>query len=196
MLHGNGKWFITKMLQRIREQKKQREQLRLGALGQTLVPMMETEVPDDLKCFICHGLYKDAVALRCGDSFCGDCIYENVKTAALNNRVCLCPQCQEPVRINDLLSNAVLCKSVDDFKNGPQPSPEVSNSLSSDNTSRASSPSFNTSESAPSKSTTPLPPIEINQPSPTIKTNSGRKKRNFIGVRPFKKFFAFFDRHP
>uniref|UniRef100_A0A7E4V5T4 E3 ubiquitin-protein ligase RBBP6 n=1 Tax=Panagrellus redivivus TaxID=6233 RepID=A0A7E4V5T4_PANRE len=96
MLHGNGKWYITKMLQRTREQKKQREQLRLGALGQTLAPTMETEVPDDLKCLICHDLYKDAIILRCGDSFCGDCIYETVKTAALNNRVCLCPQCQEP----------------------------------------------------------------------------------------------------
>uniref|UniRef100_A0A7E4W3A5 SP-RING-type domain-containing protein n=1 Tax=Panagrellus redivivus TaxID=6233 RepID=A0A7E4W3A5_PANRE len=91
-----------------------------------------------------------------------------VKTAALNNRVCLCPQCQEPVRINDLLSNAVLRKSVDGFKNGPQSSPEVSNLPSSDNTSRASSPSFDSSESAPSNSTTPLPPIEINQPFSTI----------------------------
>lgn len=50
------------------------------------------EIPDDLICAICKGIFKDAVMIPCcGSSFCDDC----VRTALLESEENECPDCKE-----------------------------------------------------------------------------------------------------
>lgn len=50
------------------------------------------EVPEDLICAICKGIFKDAVMIPCcGSSFCDEC----VRTALLESEDNECPDCKE-----------------------------------------------------------------------------------------------------
>jgi E3 ubiquitin-protein ligase RBBP6 len=50
------------------------------------------EVPEDLICAICKGIFKDAVMIPCcGSSFCDEC----VRTSLLESEDNECPDCKE-----------------------------------------------------------------------------------------------------
>lgn len=50
------------------------------------------EIPEDLICAICKGIFKDAVMIPCcGSSFCDEC----VRTALLESEDNECPDCKE-----------------------------------------------------------------------------------------------------
>lgn len=50
------------------------------------------DVPEDLICAICKGIFKDAVMIPCcGSSFCDEC----VRTALLESEDSDCPDCKE-----------------------------------------------------------------------------------------------------
>eukprot|EP00698_Gefionella_okellyi_P012746 TRINITY_DN3451_c0_g4_i1.p1 TRINITY_DN3451_c0_g4~~TRINITY_DN3451_c0_g4_i1.p1 ORF type:complete len:985 (-),score=214.67 TRINITY_DN3451_c0_g4_i1:243-3197(-) len=70
-------------------------------------------VPKDVKCGLCHGMYKDPRLLKCLHSFCRSCIQRRVDASAFE-----CPSCATVVHVNkddvDLLPvNAPLATQVE-----------------------------------------------------------------------------------
>lgn len=71
------------------------------------------EIPEELICTICKGIFRDAVMVPCcGSSFCDDC----VRTALLESEDNECPDCKEKeTSPGSLIPNRFLRKSVADF---------------------------------------------------------------------------------
>lgn len=71
------------------------------------------EIPEELICTICKGIFRDAVMVPCcGSSFCDDC----VRTALLESEDNECPDCKEKeTSPGTLIPNRFLRKSVIDF---------------------------------------------------------------------------------
>lgn len=82
------------------------------------------EIPEEIICTICKGIFRDAVMVPCcGSSFCDEC----VRTALLESENSECPDCNEKdTSPGALIPNRFLRKSVSDFL------AESSNTLSRD----------------------------------------------------------------
>lgn len=83
------------------------------------------EIPEDLICAICKGIFKDAVMIPCcGSSFCDEC----VRTALLESEDNECPDCKEKgTSPGSLIPNRFLRNAVAAFQ------AESSNVMSRDN---------------------------------------------------------------
>lgn len=71
------------------------------------------EIPEDLICAICKGIFKDAVMIPCcGSSFCDEC----VRTALLESEENECPDCKEKgTSPGSLIPNRFLRNAVTTF---------------------------------------------------------------------------------
>jgi E3 ubiquitin-protein ligase RBBP6 len=71
------------------------------------------EIPEDLICAICKGIFKDAVMIPCcGSSFCDEC----VRTALLESEDSECPDCKEKgTSPGSLIPNRFLRNAVSAF---------------------------------------------------------------------------------
>ncbi|KAM4031661.1 LOW QUALITY PROTEIN: E3 ubiquitin/ISG15 ligase TRIM25-like [Anomaloglossus baeobatrachus] len=59
--------------------------------------MASASMKEELTCSVCLNIYTDPVSLKCGHSFCQECI-ENVRKAQLGSSSLTCPECREEVQ--------------------------------------------------------------------------------------------------
>uniref|UniRef100_H3AFR0 Tripartite motif containing 35 n=1 Tax=Latimeria chalumnae TaxID=7897 RepID=H3AFR0_LATCH len=76
---------------------------------------------DEMTCPICQELFKDPVTLRCGHTFCRECVCEYWK----GNAIPACLICRADSAISDLITNYTLRNIVDTYKKvGKKPKEE------------------------------------------------------------------------
>jgi E3 ubiquitin-protein ligase RBBP6 len=90
-----------------------RDNVRNEPVEQQFVEKKPREIPEEIICTICKGIYRDAVMVPCcGSSFCDEC----VRTALLESENNECPDCNEKdTSPGALIPNRFLRKSVADF---------------------------------------------------------------------------------
>uniref|UniRef100_A0A7E4VFI0 E3 ubiquitin-protein ligase RBBP6 n=1 Tax=Panagrellus redivivus TaxID=6233 RepID=A0A7E4VFI0_PANRE len=121
LLHCDGRWMVHKMVMKARETKMMHEERKRNIVvlspvaKKARVKSESGEVPEELKCAICSSVFRDAVTLRCGDSFCAGCIEAQITKAARDGKLCRCPQCQEMIGIGDLAANKSLREAARGF---------------------------------------------------------------------------------
>ncbi|XP_075198042.1 E3 ubiquitin/ISG15 ligase TRIM25-like [Anomaloglossus baeobatrachus] len=81
--------------------------------------MASTGLRKELECSICMSVYTDPVTLRCGHSFCRDCI-NNMRDTDGGSGVYLCPECRATFRKWPPLQRSIsLCNVVENFLSTP-----------------------------------------------------------------------------
>ncbi|KAM4036327.1 uncharacterized protein ACNLHF_015243 [Anomaloglossus baeobatrachus] len=79
----------------------------------------------ELECSICMSVYTDPVTLRCGHSFCRDCI-NNMQDTDGGSGVYSCPECRATFRKWPTLQrNIVLCNIAENFLSTPSHQEEI-----------------------------------------------------------------------
>ncbi|XP_043917811.1 E3 ubiquitin-protein ligase TRIM35-like [Protopterus annectens] len=61
-------------------------------------------IEDDLSCFLCSQIFKQAVSIHCGHNFCRECIIEEWEIKSIRT----CPVCGEPSALDDVRNNHTL----------------------------------------------------------------------------------------
>ncbi|XP_040214344.1 uncharacterized protein LOC120944358 [Rana temporaria] len=87
--------------------------------------MASADLRDELKCSICLNLYKEPISLKCGHSFCWNCIVRALDTQE-ESGLYSCPECR--VRYTEyptLEKNRKLCNIVECFRSAHQEETEV-----------------------------------------------------------------------
>uniref|UniRef100_H2ZY43 Tripartite motif containing 35 n=1 Tax=Latimeria chalumnae TaxID=7897 RepID=H2ZY43_LATCH len=83
---------------------------------------------DDITCSVCQELFKDPVTLRCGHSFCQECVCEYWK----ENTSKSCPSCSADSGTSDLITNQTLKNIIETYKKEGEKSKVQSESICSE----------------------------------------------------------------
>ncbi|XP_040185859.1 E3 ubiquitin-protein ligase TRIM39-like [Rana temporaria] len=73
--------------------------------------MASADLRDDLRCSICLDIYTDPVNLRCGHSFCRECI-DHVLDTQETSGLYTCPECREEFKERPVLSSARALRNI------------------------------------------------------------------------------------
>ncbi|KAM4035355.1 E3 ubiquitin/ISG15 ligase TRIM25-like [Anomaloglossus baeobatrachus] len=87
--------------------------------------MASTGLRKELECSICMSVYTDPVTLRCGHSFCRDCI-NNMQDTDGGSGAYSCPECRATFRKQPPLQRSIsLCNVVENFRSTPSHQEEI-----------------------------------------------------------------------
>lgn len=76
--------------------------------------LFETPPSQHLICAVCHDVFRDASMLRCGHTFCHNCIIKTLSRAAAGS--CRCPICRVPTYgVKDISPNLITRQLISDL---------------------------------------------------------------------------------